>query len=43
VELAKEKQVFITTHDQGLLELLQGCETLYLRKKDGFTTIVNKK
>jgi DNA repair exonuclease SbcCD ATPase subunit len=43
VELAKDKQVFITTHDQGLQELMQGCETLYLRKKDGFTTVINKK
>jgi DNA repair exonuclease SbcCD ATPase subunit len=41
LELAKEKQVFITTHDQGLLELLQGCETLYLRKKGGFSKLVN--
>ena len=42
MELSKEKQVFVTTHDQGLQELLQGCETLYLRKKDGFTTVINK-
>ncbi|MCK9458555.1 MAG: AAA family ATPase [Proteobacteria bacterium] len=42
IELAKDKQVFVTTHDQGLQELLQGCETLYLRKKDGFTTVINK-
>jgi DNA repair exonuclease SbcCD ATPase subunit len=39
-ELSKEKQVFVTTHDHGLLELLQGCEVLHLRKKDGFTKIV---
>lgn len=41
LELAKEKQVFVTTHDQGLLDLMQGCETLYLRKKGGFTKLVN--
>lgn len=41
-ELAKEKQVFITTHDQELLNLLSGCKLIYLRKKDGFTTLVDK-
>lgn len=39
VELAKEKQVFIITHDRNLLELLDGCETINLVKKDGFTTL----
>ena len=39
-ELSKEKQVFITTHDQSLLEMLEGCQQLKLQKKDGFTRIV---
>lgn len=39
-ELSKEKQVFITTHDQSLLEMLEGCQQLKLQKKDGFTKII---
>jgi chromosome segregation ATPase len=39
-ELAREKQVFVTTHDQNLLEKLSGCDSLVLRKKDGFTKLV---
>lgn len=38
LELSQEKQVFITTHDAELLNMLQGCETINLVKKDGFTT-----
>jgi DNA repair exonuclease SbcCD ATPase subunit len=41
IELAKERQVFITTHDHDLLEMLNGCETINLVKKGGFTTIKN--
>lgn len=40
VELAKEKQVFVTTHDQSLLDMLEGCQAIKLRKKNGFTTLV---
>lgn len=40
VEIAKEKQVFVTTHDHDLLDLLAGCETINLRKQNGFTTMV---
>lgn len=39
-ELAKERQVFITTHDQDLLDLLQGCDNVTLEKKRGFTTLL---
>jgi chromosome segregation ATPase len=39
VELAKEKQVFITTHDSHLVELLNGCDKLNLEKRGGFTKI----
>lgn len=39
-ELAKEKQVFITTHNQHLLELLNGCDKMQLEKRDGFTKLI---
>ena len=39
-ELAQHKQVFITTHDQGLLDMLNGANKLELVKKNGFTKIV---
>ena len=39
-ELSKERQVFVTTHDQNLLNLLQGFENIVLRKKDGVTKIM---
>lgn len=39
-ELAKDRQVFVTTHDQHLQEMLNGCESIALHKRDGFTTIV---
>jgi DNA repair exonuclease SbcCD ATPase subunit len=41
VDLAKEKKVFVTTHDQNLLDLLDGCETIKLVKENGFTKIVS--
>jgi DNA repair exonuclease SbcCD ATPase subunit len=41
LELAKTRQVFVTSHDRDLLEMLNGCEKLKLEKKDGFTTIVS--
>ena len=40
-EIAKEKQVFVTTHDHDLLDLLAGCKTINLRKQNGFTTLVD--
>lgn len=36
-ELSKDRKVFITTHDQNLLDLLEGCELIKLEKKAGFT------
>jgi DNA repair exonuclease SbcCD ATPase subunit len=39
LELAQDRQVFITTHDQGLLQMLEGCEILDLIHENGFTTI----
>lgn len=41
-ELAKDRQVFITTHDKYLLDLLQTCTELHLEKKNGFTKLVNQ-
>lgn len=40
LELAKDKQVFVTTHDHDLLEMLGSCETIKLVKKNGFTQMV---
>jgi DNA repair exonuclease SbcCD ATPase subunit len=40
VELSKDKQVFITTHDHDLLSMLAGCECVRLVKKNGFTKLV---
>ena len=39
LELAKDRQVLITTHDQNLLEMLDGCELINLEKRKGFTTL----
>lgn len=41
MELAKDRQVFITTHDQNLLDLLEGCELINLEKRKGFTRLKN--
>lgn len=40
-ELSKDRKVFITTHDQNLLDLLEGCELIKLEKSEGFTKIKN--
>lgn len=39
-ELSKEKQVFVTTHDQDLMEMLTGCEQINLQKENGITVAV---
>lgn len=39
MELSEDKQVFITTHDQDLLRMLDGCDTLKMVHENGFTTI----
>jgi DNA repair exonuclease SbcCD ATPase subunit len=39
-ELAKDKQVFVTTHDHDLLDILTGCKSINLVRKDGFTRLV---
>ena len=40
-ELAKERQVFVTTHNENLLSMLQGCETIRLEKRDDITRLVS--
>jgi len=39
-ELAKDKTVFVTTHERDLQEMLDGCEELTLEMKDGVTRTV---
>lgn len=39
-ELAREKQVFVTSHDANLLELLNGCQDLNLVMKNGTSFLV---
>lgn len=39
-ELSKERQVLVTTHDKGLLELLNGADVINLEKHNGITRIV---
>lgn len=38
-ELAKERQVFVTTHSESLMTMLAGCETITLRKHNDLTAI----
>lgn len=38
-ELAKEKQVFVTTHDHDLIEFLNGCDSLNLVMRNGITKL----
>lgn len=38
-ELAEDRMVFITTHDQSLLQMLDGCDTIDLIHENGFTTL----
>lgn len=41
LELSKEKQVIVTTHDYDLLNMLAGHGKIQLRKLNGITTLVN--
>jgi len=41
-ELSKEKQVFVTTHDHDLLDMLESADTIKLIHEDGRTTISKK-
>ena len=40
-ELAEDKQVFVTTHDQDLLRMLQGADVISLVHEKGYTKLVN--
>ena len=40
-ELAKERQVFVTTHNENLLDMLEGCENITLCKRDDITKLVS--
>jgi DNA repair exonuclease SbcCD ATPase subunit len=39
-ELAKEKQVFVIDHNETLLQMLDGCDTIYLEMQDEISTKV---
>lgn len=38
-ELAKERQVFVTTHNETLANLMQGCESITLKKQNDITVL----
>jgi DNA repair exonuclease SbcCD ATPase subunit len=40
-ELAKERQVFVTTHNENLISMLQGCETIRLKKENDVTVLLS--
>lgn len=40
-ELSRDRQIFVTTHDQNLLDMLNGCEVISLHKRDGFTSLAS--
>lgn len=39
-ELARERQVLVTTHDTYLTDLLSNCDEIMVQKKDGFSSVV---
>lgn len=39
-ELAKERQVFVTTHNENLISMLQGSEEIRLKKHNDITVLV---
>ena len=41
MEIAQDKQVFITTHDHDLLRMLGGCDTISLVHENGYTKLVD--
>lgn len=40
LELAKERQVFVTTHNEVLMSLLQGCELLTVKKENDISVLL---
>lgn len=41
-ELAQTRQIFLTTHDAELLDMLEGCQVIQLERRDGITKMVSK-
>jgi predicted ATPase len=39
LELSKERQVFVTTHNESLCNLLQGFESITIEKQNDFSKI----
>ena len=39
-ELAKDRQIFVTTHDPNLTDLLNSCDVVTVVKQNGFTSIL---
>lgn len=42
-ELAEDRQVFVTTHDVDLLDMLSGCDTLNFEMENGISRLEIKK
>jgi len=42
LELSQEQQVFVTTHDKQLQDLLKGHSEVHLRRENGFTILSNE-
>jgi energy-coupling factor transporter ATP-binding protein EcfA2 len=40
VELARDRQVIVITHDNDLLQMLEGVDKIIIEKKNGFSRIV---
>jgi ABC-type multidrug transport system ATPase subunit len=40
-ELSEDRQVFVTTHDPDLLEMLNGCDTLNFEMENGISVLKN--
>lgn len=41
-ELAKERQVFVTTHNEILSEMLEGCENIVIKKQNDISVLEKK-
>jgi chromosome segregation ATPase len=41
-ELSKERQVFVIDHNAALMQMLDGCEKIYLQMKGGVTKQVSR-
>ena len=39
-ELAKERQVFVTTHNETLSEMLEGCENIVIKKQNDISVLI---